>query len=302
VSVGAALALVLYACFEPIFVLAPLAVLLLASGPTTRREWWWIAVSLVWLAYTSLAMTGLVDQTVLAGGILVCGAFFAMMIRRPRPAFQVALWALALGGAALLFWGAWFGLGWRDIKLAVLREGWALVRGIQTPDSTVMSVDTSSALQVYSQALSRGIEPMATLFPALISLAAVGGLALAWNWYHRISLNPVGPPLARLAEFSFSDHLVWGVVLGLAAMVLPAPEAVQELGGNLVLFFGGLFTVRGLAVVRTWIRQTPGPLLGLMAFSLLFIWPVAAGGLLSLGLADAWLDFRRRLAPPPVEG
>jgi len=300
--VGAALALVLYACFEPVFVLAPLAALLLLSGPSTRREWWWIGVSLAWLVYTSLVTAGLVDQTVLAAGILICGAFLTMMMRRPRPPFEVALWALALGGAALLFWGVWFGLGWHEIKLAVLREGWALVRGVETPDPEAMAVDTSAALQMYGEAMSRVVEPMAMLFPATISLVAVGGLTLAWNWYHRISLRPLGPPLARLAEFTFSDHLVWGVVLGLAAMVLPAPPVIQEFGGNLVLFFGGLFTIRGLAVLRTWIRQTPGPLLGLMAFSLLFIWPVAAGGLLSLGLADAWLDFRRRMAPPPVEG
>ncbi|HKV76280.1 MAG TPA: hypothetical protein VJN95_17305 [Gemmatimonadales bacterium] len=299
---GAALALVLYAGFQPVFVLAPLAVLLLASGPTSRREWWWIFLCLAWLGYTSLAVSGLVDETVLAGGILVGGAFFAMMIRRPRPAFEVALWALLLGGAALLFWGAWLGIGWRDIKLAVFREGWALVRGVENPDPTTMAVDSSATLKLYTDALSRGIGPMATLFPALMALTAVGGMVLAWNWYHRVSLRPLGAPLARLAEFTFSDHLVWGVVLGLAALVLPLPAEVQEAGGNLVLFFGGLFVIRGLAVVRTWIRQTPGPLLGLMAFSLLFIWPVAAGGLLSLGLADAWLDFRRRLTPPTVEG
>ena len=34
----------------------------------------------------------------------------------------------------------------------------------------------------------------------------------------------------------------------------------------------------------------------------LLLWPFAAGGLLLLGLADSWVDFRRRLESPPTGG
>jgi hypothetical protein len=34
----------------------------------------------------------------------------------------------------------------------------------------------------------------------------------------------------------------------------------------------------------------------------LFLLPFAVGGLALLGLADIWLDFRRRIAPPPSGG
>lgn len=300
---GAALGLAAYLLLAPpVFVLAPLAGLLAVSGPSTVREWWWIAGSAIWLGFTAVARSGIVDQTTLAWGILITGAFLVMMARRPRPLFPVALLALCLGGAGLAFWGAWFGLGWRDVELAVLRQSWAVVRSLLHPEGDAGALGTAAALQPYAQALSQGIGPMATLFPALMGLAAMGGLALAWSWYHRIAEQPIGLPLGRLAEFRFNDQLVWGVVIGLAALVLPVPATIREVGANLMLFFGGLFALRGLAVVRTWLRQAPGPLLGFMALSLLFMLPVAAGGLLSLGLADTWLDFRRRLVPPPAEG
>jgi hypothetical protein len=34
----------------------------------------------------------------------------------------------------------------------------------------------------------------------------------------------------------------------------------------------------------------------------LFLSPFAVSGLALLGLADSWLDFRRRAAPPPTGG
>lgn len=300
---GAALGLAAYLLLAPpVFVLAPLAALLAVSGPSTVREWWWIAGSAIWLGFTAVAHRGIVDQTTLAWGILITGAFLVMMVRRPRPLFPAALLALCIGGVDLVFWGVWLGLGWRDLQLALLRQGWALVRLALHADPDSAALSSVAAVQPFAQALSEATGPIAILFPALMALAAVGGLALAWSWYHRIAERPIGLPLGRLAEFRFNDQLVWGVVLGLAALVLPVPDTIRDVGGNLMLFFGGLFALRGLAVVRTWLRQAPGPLLGLMALSLLFMFPVAAGGLLSLGLADTWLDFRRRFVPPPAEG
>ncbi|MEO8031159.1 MAG: DUF2232 domain-containing protein [Gemmatimonadota bacterium] len=300
---SAALGLAAYLLFAPpVFVLAPLALMLIGSGPSTLREWWWIVASVLWLAFTATREAGLLEQTLLAAGILVSGAFFVMMTRRPRPLFPGALGALAFGIAGLTFWGLWLGIGWRDVELAFVREGWEQIRLILHPEFSDAAATMTSAFQPYAEEFAQRIVPMAAIFPAVMALLAVGGMALAWNWYQRISLRPIGQPLARLTEFRFSDHLVWGVVLGLAALVFPVPPPLPQLGGNMLFFFGGLFAVRGLAVTRTWLQLAPGPLVAFMALSLLFIAPVAVGGLLSLGLADIWLDFRRRFASPTVEG
>jgi hypothetical protein len=137
---------------------------------------------------------------------------------------------------------------------------------------------------------------MAELFPALLILAALPGLALAWTWYHRLSPRPAGVPGGRFAEFRFSDQLVWLVVIAFAAFVMPLPEEIHGLVGNVALVASGLYTARGLAVTWGSVEPFPAGVLLVMSVGLLFILPVALGGFFALGVADTWVDFRRRFA------
>jgi len=297
-SVAATVGLLVFLLLTPpVFTLAPLAGLRLLSGPRTLQEWLWIGASTLWLAVSAVASQGVMEQTVIAGGTMAAGAFLALVLRWRRPFFDRALAALALASVTVAFWGWWLGIGWHDIQAAVQREGWEMARQVGRPAADSGAGMLASA-QPLGEALAEGVGPMSAVFPAVMALCALAGLAMAWSWYRRIAREPRDAPLGRLAEFRFSDQLVWGMVAGIALLVIPAGEAGQVAGENLVLFFGGLYVVRGLAIARSWSRQAPGLLLGLMALSLLFILPVALGGLLSLGLADTWLDFRRRLAPP----
>ena len=245
---GAALGLAAYLVFAPMFVLPALALLLIVSGPTTLREWWWIAASVLWVTYSFSRDLGLFEQTLLAAGMLVSGAFVIGMLRRPRPAFQVALSALLLAAAGLLFWGAWLGIGWQDVRQAFVRETWQLARLLLHPEFSEGGVAAGATMQSYGEEIAERAGPLSIVLPGIMALSAMGGLAMAWNWYCRISRQPIGGPLGRLADFRFNDQLVWGVVLGLGILVFPAPTPLRELAGNLTLFFGGLFALRGLAV------------------------------------------------------
>lgn len=301
-SVAATVGLLLFLLLTPpVFTLAPLLGLLLLSGPSSFQEWCWIGASMLWLAVSVSASQGVMEQTVMAGGTMAAGAFLVLVLRWPRPFLDRALLALALAGATLTFWGWWLGIGWQDIQSSVLRQGWEMARELAQATGGSGTAALAGAIPL-ADAVAQGVGPMAAVFPSLMALCALAGLAMAWSWYRRITHDPLGGPLGSLPEFRFSDQLVWGMVAGIGLLVVPAGEAGRIAGQNLVLFFGGLYVVRGLAIARSWSRQAPGLLLGLMALSLLFILPVALGGLLSLGLADTWLDFRRRLAPPPVEG
>ena len=60
----------------------------------------------------------------------------------------------------------------------------------------------------------------------------------------------------------------------------------------------GIYGARGLAVARTLLlRMAPflTPLLCLIALPVL---PLPLSGLVILGVADTWLDLRRRMPPP----
>ncbi|MCC7194726.1 MAG: DUF2232 domain-containing protein [Gemmatimonadaceae bacterium] len=132
-----------------------------------------------------------------------------------------------------------------------------------------------------------------TLFPALAALEALGALAVAWALYHRIGRSRIGPPLGRLREFRFNDHMVWGVVGGLALVLIPGFAAARAVGANLLLFFGALYTIRG-AGVFLWM-VSPGRLASafLVIVAVLF-WNVLGVMALGLGVGDTWLDWRAR--------
>jgi hypothetical protein len=46
----------------------------------------------------------------------------------------------------------------------------------------------------------------------------------------------------------------------------------------------------------------PGAVLAALAVVTIFLLPFVMGGLTLLGLADTWLDFRRRIATPATGG
>jgi Predicted membrane protein (DUF2232) len=145
-------------------------------------------------------------------------------------------------------------------------------------------------------------DSVARLYPGLLALAGIAGLRLAWAWYHRISRHPLGSPLPPFREFGFNDQLVWGWVLGLALVLLPLPSPALLLGQNLLLVWAALYATRGLAVFATAWARVPGGVIVVLAIVAVFLLPFLVGGLMLLGLADTWLDFRRRLVTPNAGG
>jgi hypothetical protein len=138
-------------------------------------------------------------------------------------------------------------------------------------------------------------------FPALLLLETLAALALAWALYHRLNRSRIGAPLSALREFRFNDQLVWGLVAGLAIVLLPSLTSVRVLGINLLVFFGALYAIRGLGVLLWFMGQfgaAIGLLVGLLLLMSPLLGPAAIVGvpamMLGLGLGDTWLDWRRR--------
>ncbi|CAN5300696.1 hypothetical protein BH23GEM2_BH23GEM2_07270 [soil metagenome] len=139
--------------------------------------------------------------------------------------------------------------------------------------------------------------PQRTIFllPSLLALQSLAGLALGWELFHRLSRQRIGAPLARLREFSFNDQYIWAVAVGLTILLLPEFVDGRAAGANILLFFGALFALRGFGVLASFRRGRF--LVPLVALLFLVAWPLAAGVTLLLGLADIWLDVRRRARP-----
>lgn len=134
-------------------------------------------------------------------------------------------------------------------------------------------------------------ETTVSFFPALLALESLAALALAWGLFHRISRTRLGPPLSRLRDFKFGDQLVWGLLAGIAIVVIPSLDGLRGLGINLIIFFGALYVLRGLGVLAWFIADRRLALAILLLLALLFT-PAVGILALGLGLGDTWVDWR----------
>ena len=271
----------------------PLAGLLLLSRPSTTREWVWLAGAAAWSAVWLQQSGGLAPQFARAGAVLLTGTFLALTVWRPSAHFSRALTATVLAGAALVVWMWHLDVPWGEIQRAVENNLWAHNREL------MMRLGEAARSRPGAEGLltemSSVVRTTGSFYPALMMLAGLGGLRLAWRWYHRIAPRPVGPAPAPFAAFRFSDQLVWGWVVGLALSLLPGPGLGALMGSNLLLVWAVLYAARGLAVFSVGSGRVSPPVIATISLVAMFLLPFVLAGLTLLGLADTWLDFRRRL-------
>ena len=274
----------------------PLAGLLLVSRPGTVREWLWLLAGGAWSALWLQQIGGVGAQVTRAAAVLICGTFLALTLWQPSNGVGRAVAATATAGAALGLWMWRLGIGWTRLVDGVNQE-------LSQYESVVRNQwRTAGAPQELIDQAGAMVHSASQLYPGLLALAGIAGLRLAWSWYHRLAVHPLGAPPAPFRTFAFSDQLVWGWVLALLLTLTPVPEPWRLAGANLLLVLVVLYAARGLAVVLSQAGGVAGPVGAVLGFIAVFLLPFVAGGLTLLGLADTWLDFRRRLSTPSTGG
>jgi hypothetical protein len=292
---GAVAVLIGYLVFAPpILLLGPLAGLLLLTRPTSLREWVWLTGTGLWTVLWLNQGGGLAAQFARAGAVLLIGTFLALTVWRPSARFSQALAATALAGVALTLWMWRLDIGWGAVQRAVENELWSYNQELIVRLGGIG--DSTSAGPGLLDQMSTMVRTIGAFYPALLFLAGLAGLRLAWSWYHRIVAHPVGPAPAAFAAFKFSDQLVWGWVAGLGLCLWRPSPVWSAVGSNLLLVWSALYAARGLAVFSAGAKRVPGPVIATLSVVAMFLLPFVVGGLTLLGLADTWLDFRRRLA------
>jgi hypothetical protein len=281
--------------------------------------WWlggraWLAV--VWCAVAAWLLTHRSASPADAYGMfargwsLVLGAAFgfATLLDARRPFFARALSALGVAGLSTgiaLYAGgvplarvretvrvevaarhAPFMAQWRELRAS------PVIRDLESQDS-----NAAPELDAWTASYEELPTVVARAFPALLALESLVALALAWALYHRMSRTRIGPPLAPLKQFRFNDQMVWGFIAGLVIAAVPTLAGLRGLGQNLLVFFGALYAVRGLAVL-SWLFK-PGWLTKVaLAITIPLLFPLYAAGALAFGVGDTWIDWRRRPARP----
>jgi hypothetical protein len=274
----------------PAMVLLPLAMLLLLSRPSRFVQWIFTAVAVTVALWWLLLPGGLSDQTAKAWTVIASTLFAVYALGQERPATDSAIGGSLLAAMAVLSWYIALHISPSAVIAEAQHGLWQLYRLL------------GDAAPAYRQTLTDAADAaggFTLILPGVMVLAGMSGLLVAWRWYHIITESPIGLPPAPFREFRFNDHLVWLLALGLAGTVaqmmgyLPHGEIWPA---NILVVAGGLYFVRGVAVAAAAVGGWPAPLLLVGGTAVLFLAPFALTGLFGVGVADTWLDFRRRRA------
>ena len=220
--------------------------------------------------------------------LLLGGCFFGLSIARPKMktsdrALEAVFGALVLGTILMtLMSGAWNILDWviSDRVRATVAQVIALGGSEGLAPALITALYQTADIQIL-------------IFPALTALASMSALLLSW-WLFIFFSGRSEEAFGPVKDFRFNDHLIWMLVVGLFLLFTRWSEPLQRLGSNAVVFIGALCAVRGAAVI---VFITGGfSFLGyaMTLLGLVIVPPVILGGAVLIGIADIYLDFRKR--------
>lgn len=280
----------------------PLAVLMFALPPW-RPVAVLIGAAVVILFFTS-EPSGSLWYVERGWALILSGWFVVAVMAWPSARFlSRALVALAgtLVSAAVLFVMRPGGFARVDELIGGRLQG-AADHALETwGSSAVMRRVAGTLAGDVAAALERAAEFQTLLFPALLALGSLAGLAVAWWAYGRLAARDASP-LTALREFRFHDGFVWLLIVGLLLLLLPLDDLAARAGSNLLAFVAALYTLRGLAVLLV-IGGTPGPLMmALGAVLIVLLYPIVLAVTFVVGLTDTWLDIRTRRTAPSGSG
>ena len=220
--------------------------------------------------------------------LLLGSCFVGLSIARPKMkisdrALEAVFGALVLAAILMtLMSGAW------NIV------DWVISDRVRATVAQVIALGGSEGLApALITAFYQTADAQILIFPALTALASMSALLLSW-WLFIFFSGRSEEALGSVKNFRFNDHLIWMLVVGLFLLFTRWNEPLQRLGSNAVVFIGALCAVRGAAVI---VFITGGfSVLGyaMTLFGLVIVPPIVLGGAVLIGIADIYLDFRKR--------
>lgn len=299
-SPGWLLLVVVYLLVAPgILLLGPLAGLLLVARPVSRQAWVTVLLAATWCLLWLAQPGDLHEQFLRAYGVAVIGAWILLVPRAPERGLRQGLLAIAVACAVTFGWMFALGIHYGEVQSAAARHFSSFWLG-QARLAEQFWGESRAELSAPLFELAGQSRMLAEVMPGGLVLATLAGLALAWRGHFGLAARPLLAAPKPVASFTFSDHAVWLVVLSLALLLIPGAAAVpgvEQVATNVLLVMLVLYALRGAAVFRAGTgRVSP---LGIALYTVLIVLMFAfvATGLTVLGLADTWLDFRRRMAP-----
>jgi hypothetical protein len=283
----------------------PLGLFLLLQRPTAREALIGAAL-LGWVAW-SVAHPGSGFPRLEAAWVclLASGVAVVMLLRPPSrgPLIASGLLAVGLTAALAVLAAVAARVGFDEVRFLAQRHYGLqarLVLQALAAASGAAPGTASPALATFESTADTVVLVLSRLLPGLVLLQSTAALAAAWALYRLLARHPEGESLPRLKELRFNDHLVWGVVLALLALVVPWGVGwLRPLGSTLATFFGALYVARGLGILMALgaAAGVGGPFAAVLGtLAAIFLMPLVLFSMLALGVTDTWIDWRRLAA------
>jgi len=205
---------------------------------------------------------------------------------------------LVLSGVWLLFWtgiGIIEHINPYQQLLVALDEGLSRAFSLYQEESGLPAT-TLKNIEV-------AVDQLKTFIPKVLpGLLFTGILYTVWmnqalgNWLLKKRKRDLAP-WQDFKDWQLPDQLVWGLILGAASLVfLSGP--LHTIGLNIVIVWGGLYFLQGLAVLVSLLHRwsLPKPL-RLLIYAFFGLQTLGIVLLSILGLVDIWTDFRKLNRP-----
>jgi hypothetical protein len=231
-----------------------------------------------------------------AWSLVVAGGFVALTLSVPEwrwssRAIASVLAAFVIGAVYFLVrGGAWGALDW------TISSG-VMVSVTTTLDALALLRDGQPMSPTFVATMYEMAEAQASVFPALLGIASMAALGVAW-WVTGRLAGAADQGIGPAASFRFNDHLVWIMIGGLVLVVARWGDAVSRIGANAVVFMGALYALRGAGVVMFLSGGLSVAAYVLLALGLLLAAPAVLGAAILIGIGDTWLDIRSRTSGP----
>ncbi|MEX2530104.1 MAG: DUF2232 domain-containing protein [Gemmatimonadota bacterium] len=225
--------------------------------------------------------------------IVVAGAFVAATAAWPRAGVLekgLVSGAVAYGvSAGILVAGG----GWNELERLV-RARFEMGSASSLEVLGALTAAGEEVDQGLADVVARTVEVQVVVFPALMGLASLASLGVAWWLYVRVSEGP-RDGLPPVGGFRFPDPLIWLLIGGVALLVLGDwSSGWGRVGTNLVVLMGGLYVLRGVGVLLHVAGRVTWPAALLVGVTAVLATPVVLAGAMAVGVTDSWFDLRSR--------
>jgi uncharacterized protein YybS (DUF2232 family) len=193
------------------------------------------------------------------------------------------------------------------IVLAIVYGFWS---GVDLQAMLLKGIETSSeqAIGIYSKQeglspddlamLTSGIRQVgqliANVFPALllVSLGSLAAINLSVLFRFAAKTLPQLPRPESYLAFKNPEALVWILIAAGFSMLIPQPD-LKRVALNILVVFGFIYFLQGLAVVLSFFQRVSLPTLARIIFWLVLAFqPYLVLAIAFLGVFDIWGDFR----------